>query len=554
MMISRNSWIAFGALAVFAATGRANAAPPILTAIDVRIIVAQGVQAAMTAGQTHGYIAVSDREGYILGLYNLSGAAPAANDLGPFNAIDKAGTAAYLSSNGEAFTSRTAGFIIQPHFPPGISNTGTGPLTGVGLSSLPFSDINHFRTPPPNNPATPIPNTSLSGNPGGVPIYKGGVLVGGVGVDTGTALSALVFIAGSFTDEDIAVIAQSGYAPPDDILATQVLINGIRVPYTSFIGQATAPLPALNNANFINPLNFAATFPPVDSPGAPFNPLSANPFPDVPNSEVRNKIIDSPLLGVAGGQVGGQNRLSAAEVTTILHQAAARAAETRGAIRNPIGPAEVFIVVVDYYNPANPPGTTIPGGAGPVPPTVVPQVLGSLRTSDATIFSYDVAAQKARTALFFSNNVIALSSRAVGFLAQGAYPPGIDGTVSGPYGPPTYGPSNANFGIVAGVPLFNPPFGIQSAVSINPNAGIPVTPINQFLPNGITVFPGGFPLYRNGVLIGAVGVSGDGVDQDDIISASATVGFEAPTNIRSDEYTYRGARLPYAKFPQNSSL
>lgn len=549
MTISRNFWFAL-VLAVLTFMGKAKAAPPILTATDVQTIVAQAAGAAIAAGQTHGFIAVSDREGYILGLYSLSGP-PAATDLGPFNAIDKAGTAAYLSSNGEAFTSRTAGFIIQPHFPPGISNTGTGPLTGVGLSSLPFSDINHFRTPPPNNPATPIPNTSLSGNPGGVPLYKGGVLVGGVGVDTSTLLTALVYVSGTDLDENIAVEAQSGYGPPDEILATHVLINGIRLPYTSFNGTFGGTLPVLNPANFLNPLNFAATFPPVDSPGAPFNPLSANPFFDVPNSEVRNKIIDSPLLGVAGGLVGGQPRLSAAEVTTILHQGAARAAETRGAIRNPIGPAQVFIVVVDYYNPATPPGTTIPGGAGPVPPTVVPQVLGSLRTSDATIFSYDVAAQKARTALFFSNNVIALSSRAVGFLAQGTYPPGIDGTVSGPYGPPTYGPSNPNFPVS---PLFSPPLGIQSAVSILPNAGIPVTPINAFLPNGITVFPGGFPLYRNGVLIGAVGVSGDGVDQDDIIAASATVGFEAPTNIRSDEYTYRGARLPYAKFPQNSSL
>ena len=56
------------------------------------------------------------------------------------------------------------------------------------------------------------------------------------------------------------------------------------------------------------------------------------------------------------------------------------------------------------------------------------------------------------------------------------------------------------------------------------------------------------------MLIGAVGVSGDGVDQDDLISASGTVGFEAPTYIRSDEFAYRGARLPYAKFPQNASL
>jgi uncharacterized protein GlcG (DUF336 family) len=297
----------------------------------------------------------------------------------------------------------------------------------------------------------------------------------------------------------------------------------------------------LDPSHYLNPLTFTPGFPPASSPGAPYQTLSPNPFSDIPGGEVRNPIISSPNATL----VSGQPRLSAAEVTTILHQAAVRAAETRGAIRNPIGSAEVFIVVIDYY--AN---LTSPNA---------PVVLGSFRTPDATLFSYDVAAQKARTALFFSTNStaanpIALSSRAVGFLAQGTYPPGIDGTVAGPYGPPTYGGSNPNFGIVAGTPLFPAPFGIQSAVSILPLAGIPMTPINGYLPNGITVFPGGFPLYRNGVLIGAVGVSGDGVDQDDIIAASATVGFEAPDAIRSDEYAFRGARLPYAKFPQNSSL
>jgi hypothetical protein len=74
------------------------------------------------------------------------------------------------------------------------------------------------------------------------------------------------------------------------------------------------------------------------------------------------------------------------------------------------------------------------------------------------------------------------------------------------------------------------------------------------LPDGITIFPGGFPLYRNGVLIGAIGVSGDGVDQDDLIAASGTVNFLAPAQIRADRIIYRGTRLPYAKFPRNPSL
>lgn len=74
------------------------------------------------------------------------------------------------------------------------------------------------------------------------------------------------------------------------------------------------------------------------------------------------------------------------------------------------------------------------------------------------------------------------------------------------------------------------------------------------LPNGTTIFPGGFPLYRNGVLIGAVGVSGDGVDQDDLIAVSACQGFFPPESIRADRYQIRNARLPYAKFPRNPGL
>jgi hypothetical protein len=78
--------------------------------------------------------------------------------------------------------------------------------------------------------------------------------------------------------------------------------------------------------------------------------------------------------------------------------------------------------------------------------------------------------------------------------------------------------------------------------------------VNPNLPNGITIFPGGFPLYRNGILIGAIGVSGDGVDQDDLISASGAALFPAPVSIRADQTTYRGTRLPYAKFPRNPGL
>jgi Haem-degrading len=65
-------------------------------------------------------------------------------------------------------------------------------------------------------------------------------------------------------------------------------------------------------------------------------------------------------------------------------------------------------------------------------------------------------------------------------------------------------------------------------------AGEAIRPKNP-LKNGMTIFPGGEPLYINNVLVGAIGVSGDGVDQDDIISYAGTAGFRPTLEIRSDQ-------------------
>ncbi len=62
------------------------------------------------------------------------------------------------------------------------------------------------------------------------------------------------------------------------------------------------------------------------------------------------------------------------------------------------------------------------------------------------------------------------------------------------------------------------------------------------------------PADRNGVLVGAIGVSGDGVDQDDLVAAMGSTGFEAPSNLRSDRVFVRGVRLSYVKFPRHTNL
>ena len=177
---------------------------------------------------------------------------------------------------------------------------------------------------------------------------------------------------------------------------------------------------------------------------------------------------------------------------------------------------EVFITVVNFPNN----------------PAVNPTVLGTFRTGEATLFSWDVAVQKARTAVGFSTNSLALSTRTVGFLAQTKYPPGLDVQDPGPY-----------FGFQEQFSGFN-----RAAL---PNFVLDSSGLDPRFPNGITIFPGGFPLYRNGQLIGAIGISGDGVDQDDIVGASGTHDFLAPSSIRADQFAYLGARLPYAKFPRD---
>jgi uncharacterized protein GlcG (DUF336 family) len=200
--------------------------------------------------------------------------------------------------------------------------------------------------------------------------------------------------------------------------------------------------------------------------------------------------------------------------------------------------AQVFITVVNNPNSAG----------------VAPTVLGTFRTGDATIFSWDVCVQKARTALYFSsplaNGVLpaelqgkALSTRAIGFLAESLYPPGIQNKPPGPLLE-----LQENFSLL--------PIGVTNILNgvFFTVANPPLSAPDPNLPNGITIFPGGFPLYRNGVLIGAIGVSGDGVDQDDLIAASGTANFLAPKAIRADQIIYRGTRLPYAKFPRNPAL
>lgn len=480
------------------ASGIATSALAQLTADDVRQIITQAVTRAVQISP-NSVIAVTDREGYVLGVWNVRGGEPTEQEIGA--AVAKAGTGAYLSSDQNAFTSRTAGFIIRQHFPPGVRNTPPGPLVGVGFSNLPYSDVNRFKRffgpiPPlapgqsPGTLGAPVRFTSLAGSPGGLPLYKNGRLVGGVGV-TGDGSEG--FRDGPDIDEDVALSGQRGFKPDGEIRASNVFINGIALAYTA------------SSTDFRSTANLrgnAAVDYPIQNPPPPF-PYRVAVFGGV-QGQVRQEIMSDPLPGT----INGQPRLSADEVVNIINAAADRARTTRAGIRLPIGTQmQVFITVVNNPNQE---------GVGP-------RVLGTFRTGEATLFSWDVSAQKARTALRFSSNDSAFSTRTVGFLAQLDFPPGIDANPPGPL------------------------FGMQDALSPTDT----FVPPDPNFPNGITIFPGGFPLYRNGQLIGAIGISGDGVDQDDIVGASGTAPLPAAQSIEADRVIFRDTRLPYGKFPRD---
>jgi hypothetical protein len=48
-----------------------------------------------------------------------------------------------------------------------------------------------------------------------------------------------------------------------------------------------------------------------------------------------------------------------------------------------------------------------------------------------------------------------------------------------------------------------------------------------------------------------LGVSGDGVEQDDYVTAGGVPGFESPADRRADRVFIDGVRLPYWRFPRN---
>lgn len=472
-------------------------APQALSASDVQNVV----QSAAAAVDSPIAIAVTDRGGNILAVFEKPGTP--AQSIGNFGAVVSttelavalARTGAYFSNNQAPLSSRTVRYISGIHFPPGIINTPNAALYGIENTNrgCPFNTT--YLPGQAINPSRSINGTQLglgiitgkadvfdsdpnAVNPGGVPLFKNGELVGGVGV-AGAGPDIAEFAA--FSGAAGAGLGAKPAAPG------VVVIDGISLP---FVNQTTQPSGS-------NPGTATGSF--LAGPIA-----SSGPVPE------------GDLIAIKAGAVGG---LTQAEVQGIVNNAIATANITRAVIRLPDGQRAKFAIAVADLD-----GT----------------LLALNRMHDSTVFSVDVAVAKARNLVYLSSSSAdprdlpgvpagtAVTNRTISFGAQPFFPPGINGTTPGPF------------------------FDLYQFDTNNPctNGHQPPNP-NQ---NGIVFFPGSVPLYKNGVLVGALGISGDGVEQDDFDAYNGAIDFQAPTAMRADQLSIRGVRLPYLKFPRNPTL
>jgi len=469
--------------------------PPVpLTAADAQ----QVVENAAKSLNIPMVVAVADRAGKILAVFQNAGAPTTST--GNFGvtvdskelAVALARTAAFFSNNQAPLSTRTVRFISGIHFPPGVTNAPNGDLYGIENTNR-GCPLNSTFLPGKNiDPARSIDGLSLglgiitgkadtadsdpaTVNPGGVPLFKNGSVVGGVGV-VSTSSDAAEFAAFSGASQS-GLLPDASQLPPPGV----VIIGGIALP---FINQITPPVGigpgTVAGAYLIGPLS--GTLPP-----------------------------EGDLVGPSAGVSG----LTQSDVANIINQAVATAEITRAVIRLPPSSRTKMTIAVTDLD-----GT----------------VLGLHRMPDATVFSIDVAVAKARNVIYFGNPLgspdlpgvpagTAVTNRTIGFGAQPFFPPGIDGSGSGPF------------------------FNLYTFDIAHPcTQGSQPLNLNQ---NGVVFFPGSVPLYKNGVLVGGLGVSGDGVDQDDFVTNAGAKGFEAPDNVRADQVLIDGVRLPYLKFPRN---
>jgi uncharacterized protein GlcG (DUF336 family) len=620
-------------------TGSCVSATSLLTSADVGRVIAQAVQEAQ-ARSAPATIAVVDRVGNVLAVYRMTGARTTVTitsnrgldggleglEITPSElaAISKAVTGAYLSSEGNGFSTRTASQIVQEHFNPREFNAPSGPLFGVQFSQLACSDL--IQLPGPvlslagaSGALTVGPKPAplgLAADPGGFPLYKDGTVVGGIGVaaDPLYTLDPVVGDRDDDLDEAIAWAGTFGFGAPLDRRGDRITADGKTFRFTDveFADLARNPETAPGFGSLGPAIGRL-----IDVPlfyGAASGLLQGTVFTTAASGYVADAAdypgLDAFVLVGPDGQPRFRPRagtetsgaLTATEVREIARQALAVANRARAQIRRPTdSQMRVTVSIVDTN------GT----------------VLAVARTRDAPVFGTDVSLQKARAAALFSNAAFyaslagappavdlapngtpsgrtralvsylddargffglptmfadgqwAFTPRAIGNTARPFFPDGIIGTRNGPFSLPfaQWSPFNVGlqFDLVGNqiATILGAYIGLRDG-TLTPAQVLAAFPVgnctqlgNARAANGIQIFPGASPIFRGDRLVGAIGVSGDGIDQDDMVSflglanAGSALGGgigHAPPARRSDQLAPNGARLRYVQCPQGPFL
>lgn len=427
--------------------------------------------------------------------------------------------------------------------------------------SLPTPESYGFYAFPASDPAHFAQSRGIATLPGGIPLYKNGQLVGGIGVffpgktgyateensqlsttydptkpDRSLEAEYIAFAAAggsSGAGASIPTVAGIGFPAGEtfDLPSGRIDLVGITLDIYGPGGQCLGPQALLDEGKLVGVGD------PASGSDAPLSPTGAT-------RATATTPADGWLVTPHDG-----NGLTAADVTTIINQGIAQANATRAAIRLPLGSRTRMVFAV-----ADRDGN----------------ILGLYRMPDATIFSIDVAVAKARNEAYYNNAGIlqpadqvpgvppgaALTARTFRYLAEPRFPEGIDGAPLGPFSILNDGGADPFSGLEVGPPLpgsaFNSVLGFDS---FHPDRNFH-DPFNLQNQNGVVFFPGSSGLYKsdaagNRILAGGLGVSGDGVDQDDVVTFAAVKGYEPSGFIEADQYFVNGVRLPYMKFNRN---
>ncbi|MBY0524290.1 MAG: heme-binding protein [Gemmataceae bacterium] len=497
-------------------------------------------------------------------------------------------------------TVRGPGYVapvgLNGHFPPGVPFTpqvdlaaiehsnrdsrfhpGPDHILGTGDDILLPARFNADPAYIPPGQALPFPNSyglqvygfqnaqnrGIGTLPGGIPIFQNGSLVGGIGV----------FFPGKtgFATEENSALSQT-YDPtkPDRSLEAEYIafaavggspgagaaigtisgippVNGVALPSgrIDLVGITLDIVGPGGTQGITNLLKYAAV---NITPGNP------NDGTNVPVNMGGATLIDGTpvpegFIVVPHDGVGSSVNLTAADVNKIIADGINQANLTRAAIRLPLGSRSRFVFAV----------TDTQGN-----------VLGLYRMQDATYFSLDIAVAKARNVAYYADPTqlqpqdqvpgipagVAFTNRTFRYLQEPRFPEGIDGSPPGPFSILNDGGVNRTNGVQLGPPL--PASAYQSVLgydSFNPETNFR-DPSNIANQNGVVFFPGSIPLYKtdangNQVLVGGLGISGDGVDEDDVGTFYASSFYQPPGALRVDNFFYNGVRLPFQKFLRN---